>query len=304
MGDQVLIQSTETTLKTESVTANNENSHDKSATVTENTSEMSKKTQMDIKKEDISIVTPETQEANVMEDVSVAESKTLATPASMEVEKTEPSTEGISNSDTEVASLNLTEGITEKVREENIEENNKNTSNEEMVGTGVSQKSEIVNDATDNTTLQKSELKAEDTNTLYDTKDKENESASEGGEISENNDLKESKSKMHKDSVISEQKSLENIIEGDDNNQCVEENNSLVMLASDETDLVRDTVVHNIDAPMSDMRSEGGSEGGVSTDEGIVASDDEEAKSEHQKVEVEEKVSSEKTSLEVESVKD
>jgi len=303
-GDQVLIQSTETTLKTESVTANNENSHDKSATVTENTSEVSKKAQMDIKKEDISIVTPETQEANVMEEVSVAESKTLATPAGMEVEKTEPSTEGISNSDTEVASLNLTDDITEKVREENIEENNKNTSNEEMVGTGVSQKSEIVNDATDNTALQKSELKAEDTNTLSDTKDKENESASEGGEISENNELKESKSKMHKDSVISEQKSLENIIQGDDNNQCVEENNSLVMLASDETDLVRDTVVHNIDAPMSDMRSEGGSEGGVSTDEGIVASDDEEAKSEHQKVEVEEKLSSEKTSLEVESVKD
>merc|ERR1711915_399107 len=303
-GDQVLIQSTETTLKTESVTANNENSHDKSATVTENTSEVSKKTQMDIKKEDISIVTPETQEANVMEEVSVAESKTLATPAGMEVEKTEPSTEGIIDSDTEVASLNLTDDITGKVREENIEENNKNTSNEEIVGTAVSQKSEIVNDATDNTALQKSELKAEDTNTLSDTKDKENESASEGGEISENDELKESKSKMHKDSVISEQKSLENIIQGDDNNQCVEENNSLVMLASDETDLVRDTVVHNIDAPMSDMRSEGGSEGGVSTDEGIVASDDEEAKSEHQKVEVEEKVSSEKTSLEVESVKD
>merc|ERR1711915_664397 len=156
-GDQVLIQSTETTLKTESVTTNNENSHEKSATVTENTSEVSKKAEMDIKKEDISIVTQETQEANVMEEVSVAESKTLVTPAGMEVEKTEPSTEGISNSDTEVASLNLTDDITEKVREENIEEKNKNTSNEEMVGTGVSQKSEIVNDATDNTALQKSD---------------------------------------------------------------------------------------------------------------------------------------------------
>merc|ERR1712228_790333 len=140
----------------------------------------------------------ETQEANVMEEVSVAESKTLATPAGTEVEKTEPSTEGISNSVTEVASLNLTDDITEKVREENIEENNKNTSNEEMVGTGERQKSEIVNDATDNTALQKSELKAEDTNKLSETKDKENESASEGGEISENDELKESKNKMHK----------------------------------------------------------------------------------------------------------
>merc|ERR1711915_600661 len=158
MGDQVLIQSTETTLKTESVTANNENSHDKSATVTENTSEVSKKTQMDIKKEDGSIVTQETQEANVMEEVSVAESKSLATPAGMEVEKTEPSTEGISNSDTNFASLNLTDNITEKESEENIGETNKNTSNEEMAGTGVSQKSEIAHDTSNDTLLQKSEL--------------------------------------------------------------------------------------------------------------------------------------------------
>merc|ERR1711915_144096 len=157
-GDQVLIQSTETTLKTESVTTNNENSHDKSATVTENTSEVSKKAEMDIKKEDVSIVTQETQEANVMEEVSVAESKSLATPAGMEVEKTEPSTEGISNSVTNFASLNLTDDITEKESEENIGDTNKNTSNEEMAGTGVSQKSEIAHDTSNDTLLQKSEL--------------------------------------------------------------------------------------------------------------------------------------------------
>jgi len=301
-GDQVLIQSTETTLKTESVTTNNENSHDKSATVTENTSEVSEKAEMDIKKEDVSVVTQETQEANVMEEVSIAESKTLTTPAAMEVEKTEPASEGISNSNTEVASLNLTDDITEKVREENIEENNK--TKEERVEAGVCQKSEIVNDASDSTDIQKSELKVEDTNALSDAKEKENESESEGSEICVNEELKGEKIKTQKDSVISERKSLENIPQGDEINQCVYENNSSVILASDKTDIARDTVVHNIDTPMSDLKSDGGSEGGVSTDEGIVASDEEETKSEHQKAEVEEKLSSEKTSLEVESVKD
>merc|ERR1719419_456970 len=299
-GDQVLIQSTETTLK--SVTTNNENSHDKSATVTENTSEVSEKAEMDIKKEDVSVVTQETQEANVMEEVSIAESKTLTTPAAMEVEKTEPASEGISNSNTEVASLNLTDDITEKVREENIEENNK--TKEERVEAGVCQKSEIVNDASDSTDIQKSELKVEDTNALSDAKEKENESESEGSEICVNEELKGEKIKTQKDSVISERKSLENIPQGDEINQCVYENNSSVILASEKTDIARDTVVHNIDTPMSDLKSDGGSEGGVSTDEGIVASDEEETKSEHQKAEVEEKLSSEKTSLEVESVKD
>merc|ERR1712014_310980 len=188
--------------------------------------------------------------------------------------------------------------------EEYIEENNK--TKEERVEAGVCQKSEIVNDASDSTDIQKSELKVEDTDTnaLSDAKEKENESESEGSEISVNEELKGEKIKTQKDSVISERKSLENIPQGDEINQCVDENNSSVILASDKTDIARDTVVHNIDTPMSDLKSDGGSEGGVSTDEGIVASDEEETKSEHQKAEVEEKLSSEKTSLDVESVKD
>jgi len=46
-----------------------------------------------------------------------------------------------------------------------------------------------------------------------------------------------------------------------------------------ESDLVNKTVILD-----TDLRSEGGSEGGISTDEGIVASDDEENKSEIHKV--------------------
>merc|ERR1712130_273069 len=75
-----------------------------------------------------------------------------------------------------------------------------------------------------------------------------------------------------------EPNSLESINQTDEINQSVTEEKSVEITGTGESDLVKETVVEN------DIRSEGGSDEGVSTDEGIVASDDEENKLEVKKV--------------------
>merc|ERR1712025_67985 len=75
-----------------------------------------------------------------------------------------------------------------------------------------------------------------------------------------------------------EPNSLESINQTDEINQSVTEEKSVESTGTGESDLVKETVVEN------DIRSEGGSDEGVSTDEGIVASDDEENKLEVKKV--------------------
>jgi len=81
------------------------------------------------------------------------------------------------------------------------------------------------------------------------------------------------------DDNITEQNSLESINQTDEINQSVTEEKHVESTGTGESDLVKETVIVE-----NDLRSEGGSEEGVSTDEGIVASDDEENKSEIQKV--------------------
>jgi len=80
------------------------------------------------------------------------------------------------------------------------------------------------------------------------------------------------------DDNITEQNSLESINQTDEINQSVTEEKHVESTGTGESDLVKETVIVE-----NDLRSEGGSEEGVSTDEGIVASDDEENKSEIQK---------------------
>ena len=81
------------------------------------------------------------------------------------------------------------------------------------------------------------------------------------------------------DDNIIEPNSLESINQTDEINQSVTEEKHVESTETGESDLVKETVIVD-----NDLRSEGGSEEGVSTDEGIVASDDEENKSEIQKV--------------------
>jgi len=81
------------------------------------------------------------------------------------------------------------------------------------------------------------------------------------------------------DDNITEPNSLESINQTDEINQSVTEEKHVESTETGESDLVKETVIVD-----NDLRSEGGSEEGVSTDEGIVASDDEENKSEIQKV--------------------
>lgn len=86
-----------------------------------------------------------------------------------------------------------------------------------------------------------------------------------------------------RDDNCTEPNSLESINQNDEINQSVTENKESNVTG--ESDLVKGTVIldNDVKGPF-DLRSEGGSEGGVSTDEGIVASDDEENKSELHKV--------------------
>lgn len=86
-----------------------------------------------------------------------------------------------------------------------------------------------------------------------------------------------------RDDNFTEPNSLESINQNDEINQSVTENKESNVTG--ESDLVKGTVIldNDVKGPF-DLRSEGGSEGGVSTDEGIVASDDEENKSELHKV--------------------
>merc|ERR1712142_413218 len=76
-----------------------------------------------------------------------------------------------------------------------------------------------------------------------------------------------------------EPNSLESINQTDEINQSVTEEKSVESTGTGGSDLVMETVIVE-----NDIRSEGGSDEGVSTDEGIVASDDEENKSEVKKV--------------------
>jgi len=76
-----------------------------------------------------------------------------------------------------------------------------------------------------------------------------------------------------------EPNSLESINQTDEINQSVTEEKSVESTGTGESDLVKETVIVE-----NDIRSEGGSDEGVSTDEGIVASDDEENKLEVKKV--------------------
>lgn len=88
-----------------------------------------------------------------------------------------------------------------------------------------------------------------------------------------------------RDDNFTEPNSLEGINQNDEINQSVAENKDAESTVTGESDLVKGTVIldNDVKGPF-DVRSEGGSEGGVSTDEGIVASDDEENKSELHKV--------------------
>jgi hypothetical protein len=81
------------------------------------------------------------------------------------------------------------------------------------------------------------------------------------------------------DDNFTEPNSLESINQTDEINQSVTEEKHVENTVTGESDLVKETVTAD-----NDIRSEGGSEEGVSTDEGIVASDDEENKLEIQKV--------------------
>merc|ERR1711874_447600 len=81
------------------------------------------------------------------------------------------------------------------------------------------------------------------------------------------------------DDNFTEPNSLESINQTDEINQSVTEEKQVENTVTGESDLVKETVTAD-----NDIRSEGGSEEGVSTDEGIVASDDEENKLEIQKV--------------------
>merc|ERR1712123_542619 len=73
------------------------------------------------------------------------------------------------------------------------------------------------------------------------------------------------------DDNLTEPNSLESINQNDEINQSVTEKKDVESTVTGESDLVNKTVILD-----TDLRSEGGSEGGISTDEGIVASDDEE----------------------------
>jgi len=81
------------------------------------------------------------------------------------------------------------------------------------------------------------------------------------------------------DDNLTEPNSLESINQNDEINQSVTEKKDVESTVTGESDLVNKTVILD-----TDLRSEGGSEGGISTDEGIVASDDEENKSEIHKI--------------------
>jgi len=88
------------------------------------------------------------------------------------------------------------------------------------------------------------------------------------------------------DKNVTEQNSLESINHNDEMKQTMTGPDTIgITSVTGESDLTIDTAIVDSAAKSPEIRSEGGSEGGVSTDEGIVASDDEENKPDFEKVE-------------------
>merc|ERR1712179_268273 len=184
--------------------------------------------------------------------------------------------------------LTVTESLSAECEVENTKEQIGSALHGEMSGNESERDSNEVADESNTKTVVKGETKEKDNQETAMSKDNGGDSMDgvENNAISsqEKNESvidQSSSCNAQQDNIddnITEQNSLESINQTDEINQSVTEEKHVESTGTGESDLVKETVIVE-----NDLRSEGGSEEGVSTDEGIVASDDEENKSEIQK---------------------